>query len=95
MMSLMFPLCFILESGLFLLSPGKTRKLAALQKQLGDKQFDIAQALKSRKPLRKTSTAVKAEQMGSITADSGGGDLQQMLRSKLKDRKLSVPQGRE
>lgn len=60
-----------------------------------DKQFDIATALKSRKPLRKTTTATLMEGMGPGVKGGGGGgmDLQQQIQSRLKGRKLSVELG--
>ena len=65
---------------------GKTRKSLVFQKQ----SIDIAAALKSRKPLRKTSMATNFALEG---VGLQGGGLQQQLASKLKGKKLSFEQG--
>lgn len=58
-----------------------------MQQQQHD--FDITTALKTRKPLRKTTMATLMEGMES----KGGVDLQQQLQNKLKGRKLSIDLG--
>ena len=58
-----------------------------MQQQQQD--FDITTALKTRKPLRKTTKATMMEGMDS----KGDVDLQQQLQSRLKGRKLSTELG--
>ena len=74
------------------MSAGKTRKKSVLQQQQ-DNQFDIAAALKSRRPLRKTTTATMIEGLGTPAGGDSGGNLQQQLQSRMKGRKLSTERG--
>ena len=69
------------------LVPGKTRKPVL---QNGNQEFDIATALKTRKPLRKTTKVNLIEGAGSGDQSSG---LQQQLQSKLKGMKLTTEIG--
>lgn len=54
-----------------------------MQKVKDDNQFDITEALKARKPLRKTT---KASLMGGGD-ENGGINLQQQLKNKVKGKK--------
>lgn len=66
---------------------GKSRKVSVMLQQ--DKQFDITTALKTRKPLRKTTMATLMEEVDS----KGGMDTHQQLQSRMKGRKLSIERG--
>ena len=67
---------------LILVLLGKSR---LTQKAMEDNQFDITEALKTRKPLRRTT---KPNLMGSSGDGAGGMDKQ--LQNQLKGRKLST-----
>lgn len=67
---------------------GKSRKVSVMQQQQQDKQFDITTALRTRKPLRKTTLATLMEEV-----DGKGGMDTQQLQNRLKGRKLSITQG--
>ena len=61
-----------------------------VQKGMEDNQFDITEALKTRKPLRKTTRANLMGGAGSGGRGSEGQDLQQQLQKKLREKKLST-----
>ena len=70
-----------------LLVLGKTRKPVLRN---GNQEFDITAALKTRKPLRKTTKVNLIEGAGP---GGRGSDLQQRLQSQLKGMKLSTEIG--
>jgi hypothetical protein len=65
---------------------GKTHKISVLQKGKDDNQFDITEALKTRKPLRKTTKAKLL--VGTRPEGSENGE-NFLLKNRLKGSKLS------
>ncbi|CAI8053302.1 hypothetical protein GBAR_LOCUS29145 [Geodia barretti] len=65
---------------------GKTHKISVLQKGKDDNQFDITEALKTRKPLRKTTKAKLLVDTGLEGSEKGENFL---LKNRLKGSKLS------
>ena len=76
-------------------SPGKLILKKSLQPPAGT--IDIADAIKQRKPLRKTSSVIplseQAAAMGGGGGGGGGGGFQAELMAKMTGRKLSVEIG--